>query len=302
MSTFDKVKEVIRADKEPVKPKLEQAVRQIRTQIVKLDQTSGKLKARDANIFNSVVAALQKHDQPHATVYANELAEIRKTNKTVSNAKLSMEQVQIRLNTVSELGDVVVTLSPCMSLIKGLSTSLGGMMPEVADSMQDLSSMLGDIVTGSTINHEGTMGEFTTSNGDAQSILDEAQAMVEGQTRQNMPEPPINNSIEDIAPLRRLHTLRVLRLENNDITDVSALAGLNQLKELSLAQNWSLYNVQALLLNQGIGKGDELDLRFTYVPCSDMNAFANLGVTLLRVTSINGSACDGRRLEDDQGF
>ena len=111
-----------------------------------------------------------------------------------------------------------------------------------------------------------------------------------------------NNSIEDIAPLRRLHTLRVLRLENNDITDVSALAGLNQLKELSLARNWSLYNVQALLLNQGIGEGDELDLRFTYVPCSDMNAFANLGVTLLRVTSINGSACDGRRLEDDQGF
>ena len=75
-------------------------------------------------------------------------------------------------------------------------------MPEVADSMQDLSSMLGDIVTGSTITHEGTMGEFTTSNGDAQSILDEAQAMVEGQTRQNMPEPPINNSIEDILKER----------------------------------------------------------------------------------------------------
>ena len=35
-----------------------------------------------------------------------------------------------------------------MSLIKGLSTSLGGMMPEVAESMQDLSSMLGDIATG----------------------------------------------------------------------------------------------------------------------------------------------------------
>ncbi|GIT56345.1 MAG: hypothetical protein Ct9H300mP17_15040 [Candidatus Nitrosopelagicus sp.] len=69
-------------------------------------------------------------------MYATELAEIRKNNKTVSNAKLSMEQVQIRLNTVSELGDVVVTLSPCMSLIKGLNTSLGGMMPEVAESMQ----------------------------------------------------------------------------------------------------------------------------------------------------------------------
>ena len=91
--------------------------------------------------MDKIVEATKTNNQAYAKMYATELAEIRKNNKTVSNAKLSMEQVQIRLNTVSELGDVVVTLSPCMSLIKGLSTSLGGMMPEVAESMQDLSSM-----------------------------------------------------------------------------------------------------------------------------------------------------------------
>ena len=107
-----------------------------------------------------------------------------------------------------------------------------------------------------------------------------------------------NNRIEDISSLRRLHALRVLRLENNNITDVSALAGLSQIEELSLAQNWSLYDVRPLLLNSGIGAGDELDLRFTYVRCTDMDAFASLGVNLLRVTAINGSACPGRRLED----
>lgn len=107
-----------------------------------------------------------------------------------------------------------------------------------------------------------------------------------------------NNLIEDISPLRRLHALRVLRLENNNITDVSALAGMSQLEELSLARNWSLYDVQPLLLNSGLGAGDELDLRFTYVPCSDMDALQNKGAILLRVTAINGSACPGRRLED----
>ena len=58
--------------------------------------------------------------------------------------------------------------------------------------------MLGYIGTGSTITHEGTMGEFTTSNGDSQPITDEAQPMVAGQTRQHMPETPINNCIEYI--------------------------------------------------------------------------------------------------------
>ena len=107
-----------------------------------------------------------------------------------------------------------------------------------------------------------------------------------------------NNDIADISPLRRLHALKVLRLENNNITDVSALAGLSELNELSLAQNFSLNNVQALLLNSGLGESDELDLRFTAVRCSDMAAFSNLGVNLLRVTAINGSSCPGRRLED----
>ena len=107
-----------------------------------------------------------------------------------------------------------------------------------------------------------------------------------------------NNRIENIDALRRLHALKVLRLENNNITDVSSLAGLGQLEELSLARNWSLFNVQPLLINSGLGEGDELDLRFTYVRCSDMDAFGARGIDLLRVTAINGSACTGRRLED----
>ena len=107
-----------------------------------------------------------------------------------------------------------------------------------------------------------------------------------------------NNKIEDIAPLRQLQNLQVLRLENNAINDISSLGNLRNLKELSLAHNASLYRVQPLLANEGIGRGDELDLRFTYVRCSDMDAFEDKGVTLHRVTALNGSACAGRRLED----
>ena len=54
-----------------------------------------------------------------------------------------LEQVKLRLSTVSELGDLVVTLSPCMSIIKGLAPSLNGLMPEVNNSMQDMSQSTG---------------------------------------------------------------------------------------------------------------------------------------------------------------
>ena len=183
----------------PLKNRLDEAGKKLQLQIARLAEIDNKLQQKDNLIFNKIVSA---KNETYAKVYANELAEIRKHQNMISNAKLSMEQIQIRLNTVSELGDVVVTLSPCMSLIKGLSSSLGGMMPTVSESMQDLSTMLGDIVTGSSITHDGTLGQIETNNSDAMSILEEAQLIVEGQTRQTMPEPPSTTTIESILQER----------------------------------------------------------------------------------------------------
>ena len=110
----------------------------------------------------------------------------------VSGAKLSMEQVQLRLGTVSELGDVVVTLSPAMSLIKGLSSSLSGIMPEANASMQDLSQILGDVLTDSSVNGAGIMDAGISENPDTLAILEEAHSVIEGQTKVVIPEVPDN--------------------------------------------------------------------------------------------------------------
>ena len=186
----------------PLKNRLDIAQKKLQLQIAKLAEIDTKLQQKNNMFFEKIVDSKKTNNETYAKVYANELAESRKHQKMVNNAKLSMEQIQIRLNTVSELGDVVVTLSPCMSLIKGLSTSLGGMMPSVSDSMQDLSNMLGDIVTGSSITHDGSLGQIESTNSDAQSILAEAQSIVEGQARQSMPEPPSTTTIESILQER----------------------------------------------------------------------------------------------------
>tara|TARA_B100000029_G_scaffold146818_1_gene142135 strand:- start:854 stop:1510 length:657 start_codon:yes stop_codon:yes gene_type:complete len=175
----------------PLKNRLDSAQKKLQLQITRLGDIDTKLKNKHDAIFKKIVDAKKSNNESSAKMYANELAEIRKMDKMVNGAKLSMEQVQIRLNTVSELGDVVVTLSPCMSLIKGLSTSLGDMMPNVSSSMQDLNTMLGDIVSGSSVTHDGSVGITETTNTDATSILEEAQAIVEGNINNNMPEPPV---------------------------------------------------------------------------------------------------------------
>jgi len=130
------------------------------------------------------------NNHTYARAYAIELTEIRKMSNMVNNAKLSMEQIQIRLNTVSELGDIVVTLSPCMSIIKGLGASLGGIMPEATASMQDLSNCLGSVMSKSSIGSHDTL---ITNDGGAETlaILEEANAIIEGHAKNSIPEVPI---------------------------------------------------------------------------------------------------------------
>ena len=181
----------------PLKNRIDTAQKKLQLQISRLGEIDTKLKSKHDAIFEKIVNAKKSNNETYAKVYANELAELRKMKNMVGNAKLSMEQFQLRLNTVSELGDVVVTLSPCMSLIKGLSTSLGDMMPSAAASMQDLSNMLGDIVTGSSVTHDGSIGITEPQNSDALSILEEAQSIVEGNIRNNIPEPPVTNTTID---------------------------------------------------------------------------------------------------------
>jgi len=186
----------------PIKNKIENAQNKLELQIMKLAGISAKLQKKHDLIFEKIVNAQKSNNHAYAKAYAIELQEIRKMNNMVSNAKLSMEQINIRLNTVSELGDVVVTLSPCMSVIKGLGVSLGGIIPQANSSMQDLSKILGDVISGSTVGQQDTTLLTREGSADTVAILEEAQAVIEGQTKENIPDIP-SNLPEDILSEKR---------------------------------------------------------------------------------------------------
>ena len=103
-----------------------------------------------------------------------------------------MEHIKIRLGTLSELGDIVVTLSTCMSLIKGLAPSISTLMPQMHTSMEDLTNMFGDMLTDSSLSQE-SMTPTYQGNTDTDAILQEAHNVIEGKTRTAMPEPPITS-------------------------------------------------------------------------------------------------------------
>lgn len=175
---------------EPLKNKIDFAQKKLQFQITKLDGINQKLQKKHDTIFEKIVNAQRNNKPSYAQAYAGELTQVRKMKNMVSGAKLSMEQVKLRLDTVSELGDVVVTLSPCMAIIKGLSPSLSGIMPEANASMQDLSQILGDVMSGSSVGIGDSMSMIPESNADSLAILEEAHSVIAGQTKSSIPEVP----------------------------------------------------------------------------------------------------------------
>jgi division protein CdvB (Snf7/Vps24/ESCRT-III family) len=175
---------------EPIKNKIDFAQKKLETQIFKLEEINEKLQKKHDMIFDRIVHAQRNNKNSYAQAYAGELAQVRKMKNMVSGAKLSMEQIKLRLSTVSELGDVVVTLSPCMAIIRGLAPSLKGIMPEANASMQDLSQILGDVMSSSSLNTGDTLSIGAETNSDTLAILEEAHNVIAGQTKSTIPDIP----------------------------------------------------------------------------------------------------------------
>ncbi|MDQ3888640.1 MAG: Snf7 family protein [Thermoproteota archaeon] len=177
----------------PLKPRIEEAQKKLHMQIARLDAIASRMQEKDKLIFKRVVLAMQSHDSSHAKVLSGELSQIRKMNKMVTSAKLALEQIELRLNTMTELGDVVVTLSPAMSVIKGLQNGLSGMMPEADQSFGQISELLGNIMTDSGQIPKSEIANFNTINEDTAQIMEEASAVVEMNMKNKFPDLPSPN-------------------------------------------------------------------------------------------------------------
>jgi division protein CdvB (Snf7/Vps24/ESCRT-III family) len=184
---FDRLK-----PQDPLKPRIEEAHNKLQMQVSKLEKISANLKEKDRLIFNRVVHSLQNHDSNYAKIVSNELSQVRKMIKMIDSAKLAFEQIQLRLNTITELGDVVVTLSPAMSVIKGIQGGLSSMMPQADQSFGQISDLLGSIMTESgqipatAVNPEIITG--TGLNDEAMKIIEEASAIIEETTKSKIPD------------------------------------------------------------------------------------------------------------------
>ncbi|MBI2006770.1 MAG: hypothetical protein HYS75_05895 [Nitrosopumilales archaeon] len=177
-----------------LKPRVETAIKRLQLQIGKLDNMLSKLKQRDEQLFQRVVAATQQHDTPTSKVLSNELAEIRKVSRILGNARIALEQIELRLTTFHNLGDTVVTIMPTIGLMKSLKSSLIKFMPGADQELNRMTEMLSGLMTETFQGSDASFGVDETTNSESEKILQEAAAVAEASINEKFPSMPIQSS------------------------------------------------------------------------------------------------------------
>lgn len=174
-----------------LKPKIQNGIKKLQTQIAKLDSMIVKLNERDAKLFKRIVEATQSHDVNASRILSKELVEVRKTTKILGNARIALEQIELRLTTYHDLGDTVVTIMPTIGLMKNLKSSLVKFMPNADQEINQMAQMLGGFMTDS-FSTDATFGMDETTNSESEKILQEAAAVAESSVGNRFPSMPTN--------------------------------------------------------------------------------------------------------------
>ena len=183
-----KIKEAFRTPS-PLKPRLDYAIKRIDMQIQRLDKASGHFSERDKLIFARIVDSYSKHDTQRANVFANELAEIRRMEKMIIHARLALEQIVLRLSTVSELGDVVTTMAPAVGVLRSVKNGMAAVFPEADREFGTIGNLLNGIVMDAS-HSTGLNIDFQEASEDAQKIMNEAATVAEQKVKEKFPQLP----------------------------------------------------------------------------------------------------------------
>ncbi|MET1101847.1 MAG: Snf7 family protein [Pyrodictiaceae archaeon] len=185
---IEKIKNTI-SPPPPVRQKLAIALYKLRVQNNKLEYVLAKMRERDQVLFEKVVQAQMDKDQTRAAMYAAEVAELRKMTKALMTAKLAVERITLRLETVMTMGDVLVGLAPVVAVVKDLKKYLIGIVPEIGLELAEIGELLESVVM--------EAGEFadwtsipTVYSEEAKKIMEEAAMIAEQRMKEFFPELP----------------------------------------------------------------------------------------------------------------
>ncbi|MEM1927876.1 MAG: Snf7 family protein [Acidilobaceae archaeon] len=187
-SVIKKVRDFI-SPPPPAKQQLVNALYRIGAQINKLDYSLARLQSYDRMLFEKTVNSLVEGDKTKATMYASEVAEVRKMARVIMTVRYALERVKIRLETAIMFGDVQANLAPAVAALRQVVGYIKGMMPDVFTELVEIDEALQSVLLQASVTSPIALDNtFVTE--EAAKILKEASIIAEQRLKESFPELP----------------------------------------------------------------------------------------------------------------
>jgi division protein CdvB (Snf7/Vps24/ESCRT-III family) len=171
---------------EPTKPRIESVINKTELQISKLDAKIAKMKGREEDVFSKIVDAVKTRNTTYAKILSNELAQLRKNQRILNQARMALEQVSMRISTIHDLGEIMEILKPAMSPVKGLKSDFQRLVPSTDTELNYMQMLTNSILSDSKQNNEIDIINMniggSSENNDTDRIMKEASAALEEHT------------------------------------------------------------------------------------------------------------------------
>jgi len=201
------IKDLLRRSGKPLSELVLETTRELGKCYSRLELASSKLEKRNDKLFDACSYHLRKGSKARATIYAKEIAEIRKILAMLQHTQLSVERAILRLDTLKVISPTLDSIKGVFSDVKNAIGLVSGVMPSITPEMDSLNAAINEILIGTQFNLD-IAAPVAVSEPAAEVILQEAADIVEQRLQKRIPEPPAETSIPRPAkPIRPLIAL-----------------------------------------------------------------------------------------------
>ena len=206
-----------------LKPKVDNMMRILELHSSKLKMTKDKFQKKEAIIFNQIVECNLRRDTLTANVLANELAQMRKITAMISYYYVIVEKSLLRIETVNNMGDLTVALSPMFKTVKKMKGSLSNIVPEANAELNQLGDLMSEIVDEDRLTADEP-AKFEVKDELAEQILSEASLVAD----QNNSLPSLDTVESEIPSISSVTAPPVKKVDEDEDSDddVSGLSNL----------------------------------------------------------------------------
>jgi len=182
---------IFQPPQQPIGEVISETVRRLKTQQLRLEQATIRLRERDKSLFNACVTQIKMKRQMRASLCANELSEVRKVLNMITQCQLALERIILRLETIQEVSQIMADLKPALRSLHALTETMVNVMPDVAAELQKVNESINETLAVTKMTSSEDITSLTRKTEAGEEILKEASAFLEQKLIEDLPAPPI---------------------------------------------------------------------------------------------------------------